>query len=110
MGSGSILQERRHSQLEDITAENGAWPHLFWGPRSPLLRRETMPAQPFSRFFHHTAFTEQVQRLITEIVIENGACPHFSMILPSISEKEMLAINKEGVDFIGIFFIKESHL
>jgi hypothetical protein len=23
--------------------------------RSPLLRRETMPAQPFSRFFHHTA-------------------------------------------------------
>ncbi len=29
MGPGSILQERRHSQLEDITAENGAWPHLF---------------------------------------------------------------------------------
>jgi len=24
--------------------------------RSPLLRRGTMPAQPFSRFFHHTAF------------------------------------------------------
>jgi hypothetical protein len=47
-----------------------------------------------------------VQRLITEIVIENGACPHFSMILHSISEKEMLAINKEGVDFIGIFFYK----
>jgi|GEM_PF-5984965 len=26
MGPGSILEERRHSQLEDITAENGAWP------------------------------------------------------------------------------------
>ncbi len=24
--------------------------------RSPLLQRGTMPAQPFSRFFHHTAF------------------------------------------------------
>lgn len=32
--------------------------------------------------------------------------PALSMILPSISEKEMLAINKEGVDFIGIFFYK----
>jgi len=30
------LQERRHSQLEDITAENGAWPHLFSRLRSPL--------------------------------------------------------------------------
>jgi hypothetical protein len=29
MGPGSILQERRHSQLEDITAENGAWPHFL---------------------------------------------------------------------------------
>jgi|BARU01.1.fsa_nt_gi hypothetical protein len=28
------------------------------------------------------------------------------MILHSISEKEMLTINKEGVDFIGIFFYK----
>jgi len=36
MGPGSILQERRHSQLEDITAENGAWPHLFSKLRSPL--------------------------------------------------------------------------
>ena len=27
--------------------------------RSPLLRRETLPAQPFSRFFHHTAFAKQ---------------------------------------------------
>jgi len=27
--------------------------------RSPLLRRETLPAQPFSRFFHHTAFAQQ---------------------------------------------------
>jgi hypothetical protein len=27
--------------------------------RSPLLRRATMPAQPFSRFFHHTAFAMQ---------------------------------------------------
>ncbi len=26
--------------------------------RSPLLRRETVPAQPFSRFFHHTAFAK----------------------------------------------------
>ncbi len=32
MGPGSILQEKGHSQLEDITAENGAWPHLFYGP------------------------------------------------------------------------------
>jgi len=57
-----------------------------------------------------------VQRLITEIVIEKGTGPFFSgvfskhtalsMILHSISEKEMLAINKEGVDFIGIFFYK----
>ncbi len=30
--------------------------------RSPLLRRETMPAQPFSRFFHHTAFAKQGTR------------------------------------------------
>jgi hypothetical protein len=27
--------------------------------RSSLLRRETMPAQPFSRFFHHTAIAKQ---------------------------------------------------
>jgi hypothetical protein len=27
--------------------------------RSPLLRRATVPAQPFSRFFHHTAFAQQ---------------------------------------------------
>ncbi|HEB35986.1 MAG TPA: hypothetical protein ENI18_09135 [Candidatus Aminicenantes bacterium] len=53
------MQERRHSQLEDITAENGAWPHLFSRLRSPLLRRATVPAQPFSRFFHHTAFAQQ---------------------------------------------------
>jgi len=33
MGPGSILQERRHSQLEDITAENGAWP-LFLREKS----------------------------------------------------------------------------
>ncbi len=26
--------------------------------RSPLPRRETVPAQPFSRFFHHTAFAK----------------------------------------------------
>ena len=26
--------------------------------RSPLLRRETVPTQPFSRFFHHTAFAK----------------------------------------------------
>ena len=37
MGPGSILQERRHSQLEDITAENGAWPHLFRG-MSPKIK------------------------------------------------------------------------
>ncbi len=48
--------------------------------RSPLLRRETMPAQPFSRFFHHTAFTEQVQRLITEIVIKKGQAAFFRSI------------------------------
>ncbi len=27
--------------------------------RSPLPRRGTMPAQPFSRFFHHTAIAKQ---------------------------------------------------
>jgi hypothetical protein len=32
--------------------------------------------------------------------------PAVSMILHSISEKEMLAVNKEGVDFKGIFFYK----
>ncbi len=37
---------------------NGARPHLFPRLRSPLLQRATMPAQPFSRFFHHTAFTK----------------------------------------------------
>jgi len=26
--------------------------------RSPLLQRGTVPAQPFSRFFHHTAFAK----------------------------------------------------
>ncbi len=26
--------------------------------RSPLLRRETVPAQSFSRFFYHTAFAK----------------------------------------------------
>jgi hypothetical protein len=30
MGPGPILQERGRSQLEDITAENGAWPHFFF--------------------------------------------------------------------------------
>ncbi len=30
MGTGPILQERGHSQLEDITAENGACPHFFY--------------------------------------------------------------------------------
>jgi hypothetical protein len=30
MGPGPILQEREHSQFEDITAENGAWPHFFF--------------------------------------------------------------------------------
>jgi len=29
MVPGTILQERGHSQLEDITAENGAWHHFF---------------------------------------------------------------------------------
>jgi hypothetical protein len=29
MGPGSISYERGHSQLEGITAENGAWPHFF---------------------------------------------------------------------------------
>ena len=66
MGPGSILQERRHSQPEDITAENGAWPHLFSHLfsrlHSPLLRRATMPAQPFSRFFRHTAIAKQTKR------------------------------------------------
>lgn len=38
--------------------ENGAWHHLFPRLRSPLLRRATVPAQPFSRFFHHTAFAK----------------------------------------------------
>ena len=38
MGPGSILQERRHSQLEDITAENGAWPHLF----SPFIPKVSL--------------------------------------------------------------------
>jgi len=36
MGTGPILQERGHSQLEDITAENGACPHFFSSLRSPL--------------------------------------------------------------------------
>jgi len=27
--------------------------------RSSLLQRETVPAQPFSRFFHHTAFAKR---------------------------------------------------
>ncbi len=27
--------------------------------RSPLLRRATMPAQPLSRFFHHTALAQR---------------------------------------------------
>ena len=41
MGTGPILQERGHSQLEDIPAENGAWPHFFQNRlgfrlRSPL--------------------------------------------------------------------------
>jgi len=39
--------------------------------RSPLLRRETMPAQPFSRFFHHTAFATQETR-------KRGQAPFFS--------------------------------
>ncbi len=62
MEPGPILLERGHFQLEDITAENGAWPHLFSRLRSPFLRRGTMPAQPFSRFFHHTALAKQGTR------------------------------------------------
>jgi len=30
--------------------------------RSPLLQRGTMPAQPFSRFFHHTAFAKHEKK------------------------------------------------
>ncbi len=59
--------------------------------RSPLLRRETMPAQPFSRFFHHTAFAKQGTRkrgqatfslkkrksLLMDRTIEKVACPLF---------------------------------
>ena len=32
MGTGPILYERGHSQLEGITAENGACPHFFLSP------------------------------------------------------------------------------
>jgi hypothetical protein len=31
MGTGPVLYERGHSQLEGITAENGACPHFFSG-------------------------------------------------------------------------------
>jgi hypothetical protein len=58
--------------------------------RSPLLQRGTMLAQPFSRFFHHTAFTEQPKRLIRKM--------------------EMLTIEKEELILEAFFFIKESHL
>ncbi len=53
MGTGPIFCMRMSSFLQ-----NGACPHLFPRLRSPLLRRETVPAQPFSRFFHHTAFAK----------------------------------------------------
>jgi len=59
--------------------------------RSPLLRRETMPAQPFSRFFHHTALAKQGKRkrgqatfslrkrksLLMDRTTEKVACPLF---------------------------------
>jgi len=39
--------------------------------RSPLLRRGTMPAQPFSRFFHHTAFAKQEREEIRGNGVKN---------------------------------------
>jgi len=57
--------------------------------RSPLLRRETVPAQPFSRFFHRTAFAKQGTRKrgqATFSLTKNGACPHFLAIMFERSE------------------------
>jgi len=34
--------------------------------RSPLLWRGTVPAQPFSRFFHHTAFAKRGVKKLEE--------------------------------------------
>ena len=47
--------------------------------RSLLLRRATVPAQPFSRFFHHTAFaklgnpTESGRESISEEKKDSGS-------------------------------------
>jgi len=53
--------------------------------RSPLLRRETMPAQPFSRFFHHIAFAKQ---------------GNLTQLAPSMSEHGAIKLNEppEGKD------------
>jgi len=58
MVPGPILQERGHSQLEDIT-ENGAWHHFFC--------------------WHHFFFIlqERGHSQLEDITAENGAWHHF---------------------------------
>ena len=51
--------------------------------RSPLLRRETVPAQPFSRFFYHTAFAKL------------GNPP--SQVASSLSRASYAAAEKSGI-------------
>jgi len=62
----------KYTGMDDATLKKGSGymvpKHVAFAPasqkqlgsrlRSPLLRRGTMPAQPFSRFFHHTAFAK----------------------------------------------------
>ena len=63
----------KYTRMDDATLKKGEGcmvpKHVDFAPasqkqlgsrlRSPLLRRGTVPAQPFSRFFHHTAFAKR---------------------------------------------------
>ena len=56
--------------------------------RSPLLQRGTMPAQPFSRFFHHTAFAK--------LGTENGAWPHFLLEISALFHQGIGKLNSSN--------------
>ncbi len=68
MGPGSILLERRHSQLEDITAENGAWPLFLALAWLRLYGEKTVRKAERARFLSEGEESEALGI--------NGARPH----------------------------------
>ncbi len=81
--------------------------------RSPLLRREIVPAQPFSRFFHHTAFARlgnekkgtgyffsKKEKISTHG--QNNRKSSLSPFSPSMSERSELRSRREERNLNGV--------